>query len=57
VQAVEMLSASPDEQCAAMGDYNVAWELKDVSPRHHAARKGGLSNDSLLITDMLLFWI
>jgi len=29
VQAVEMLSASPDKQCAAMGDYNVAWELKD----------------------------
>ena len=29
VQAVEMLSASPDQQCAAMGDYNVAWELKD----------------------------
>lgn len=29
VQAVEMLAMSPEEQCAAMGDYNVAWELKD----------------------------
>jgi hypothetical protein len=29
VQAVQMLAQSPEEQCAAMGDYNVAWELKD----------------------------
>jgi len=29
VQAVEMLALSADAQCAAMGDYNVAWELKD----------------------------
>ncbi|MES2282712.1 MAG: hypothetical protein V4542_14970 [Pseudomonadota bacterium] len=29
VQAVEMLSRPPSEQCELMGDYNVAWELKD----------------------------
>ena len=29
IQAVEMLSLAPEQQCAAMGDYNVAWELKD----------------------------
>lgn len=29
VQAVEMLSTSPEEQCELMGDYNFAWELKD----------------------------
>jgi hypothetical protein len=29
LNAVEMLSASPDAQCDSMGDYNVAWELKD----------------------------
>ncbi|MCW5649578.1 MAG: hypothetical protein KIS62_07535 [Ramlibacter sp.] len=29
VQAVEMLAMSAEVQCAAMGDYNVAWELKD----------------------------
>lgn len=29
VQAVEMLALPAEEQCAAMGDYNVAWELKD----------------------------
>jgi hypothetical protein len=26
---VEILAAQPDEQCSLMGDYNVAWELKD----------------------------
>ncbi len=29
VDAVEMLCSPPEKQCAAMGDYNVAWELKD----------------------------
>ena len=29
VQAVEMLAAPAEEQCMLMGDYNVAWELKD----------------------------
>lgn len=29
LQAVQMLSLPAEEQCAAMGDYNVAWELKD----------------------------
>ncbi|WP_457417712.1 hypothetical protein [Roseateles sp. P5_E7] len=28
-QAVEMLSLAVVEQCNAMGNYNVAWELKD----------------------------
>lgn len=29
VHALGMLATSADEQCTAMGDYNVAWELKD----------------------------
>lgn len=29
VDALEMLAASASEQCSAMGDYNVAWELKE----------------------------
>jgi hypothetical protein len=29
VQAVAMLASSAEEQCVSMGDYNVAWELKD----------------------------
>jgi hypothetical protein len=29
VQALGMLASSAVEQCEAMGDYNVAWELKD----------------------------
>ena len=29
VQALEMLGQPAEQQCAAMGDYNVAWELKD----------------------------
>ena len=29
VEAVQMLASTPEEQCAAMGDINVAWELKD----------------------------
>lgn len=28
-EALEMLAAEAEEQCAAMGDFNVAWELKD----------------------------
>lgn len=29
LNALEMLASSPEEQCRQMGDYNVAWELKD----------------------------
>ncbi|HCB13964.1 MAG TPA: hypothetical protein DEP36_10415 [Gammaproteobacteria bacterium] len=29
LNAVEMLASSPKEQCRQMGDYNVAWELKE----------------------------
>ncbi|EER60554.1 hypothetical protein AcdelDRAFT_1891 [Acidovorax delafieldii 2AN] len=29
IDAVQMLASSPEDQCAAMGDFNVAWELKD----------------------------
>ena len=29
LDAVEMLAAEPEDQCSMMGDYNVAWELKD----------------------------
>ncbi|SFU47955.1 hypothetical protein SAMN04489707_1005121 [Paenacidovorax caeni] len=29
IDAVEMLAMPAAEQCQAMGDYNVAWELKD----------------------------
>jgi hypothetical protein len=29
LNALEMLASSPDEQCQQMGNYNVAWELKE----------------------------
>jgi len=29
LNAVAMLASSPEEQCQLMGNYNVAWELKD----------------------------
>ena len=29
LDAVATLAAEPENQCALMGDYNVAWELKD----------------------------
>jgi len=29
LQALEILSRDPERQCKEMGDYNVAWELKD----------------------------
>lgn len=28
-EALQMLASSAEEQCALMGNYNVAWELKD----------------------------
>jgi len=28
-EALAVLAASPEEQCEAMGNFNVAWELKD----------------------------
>jgi len=28
-EALEMLAGEPEQQCEAMGDFNVAWELKD----------------------------
>jgi hypothetical protein len=29
LNALEMLASSPEDQCSQMGDYNVAWELKE----------------------------
>lgn len=29
LNAVEILASLPEEQCCAMGNYNVAWELKE----------------------------
>ena len=29
LNAVEMLASPPEEQCRLMGNYNVAWELKE----------------------------
>ena len=29
LNSVEMLASSPEEQCRLMGNYNVAWELKE----------------------------
>jgi len=29
IDAVTTLASNPDEACERMGDYNVAWELKD----------------------------
>ena len=46
IQAVEMLSLAPEQQCAAMGDYNVAWELKDdVGAGKYMVGQGFLSSD------------
>jgi hypothetical protein len=44
ISAVEMLAAPPDEQCRLMGDYNVAWELKeDVGAGRYLVNRGYLS--------------
>ena len=46
VQAVQMLALSPEEQCASMGDYNVAWELKDdVQAGKYFAGQGYLNSE------------
>lgn len=46
VQAVEMLALSPADQCAAMGDCNVAWELKDdVQAGKYFAGQGYLNSE------------
>jgi hypothetical protein len=43
LNAVEMLAASPNEQCELMGDYNVAWELKeDVQAGRYLLGRGYL---------------
>lgn len=44
VQALEMLALPANAQCAAMGDYNVAWELKeDVQTGKYMVGQGYLS--------------
>lgn len=44
LNAVEMLSSPAEEQCRLMGDYNVAWELKDdVSAGRYLVGRGYLS--------------
>ena len=46
VNALEMLAASPGEQCQLMGNYNVAWELKDdVSAGQYLVGQGYLSRE------------
>lgn len=46
LNAVEMLAASPEEQCQLMGNYNVAWELKeDVSTGKYLVGRGFLSEE------------
>jgi hypothetical protein len=46
VQAVEMLAMPAEAQCAAMGDYNVAWELKDdVQAGKFMVSRGYLSSE------------
>lgn len=45
LNAIEMLSSSPEDQCELMGDYNVAWELKDdVSAGQYLIGRGFLTN-------------
>lgn len=44
LDAVETLAAGPEEQCSMMGDYNVAWELKDdVQAGRYLLGRGYLS--------------
>lgn len=44
IRAVEMLSYPPEQQCSAMGDYNVAWEMKeDVAAGKFLVGRGHLS--------------
>lgn len=46
INAVEMLATSAEEQCQIMGNYNVAWELKeDVSAGKYLVGRGFLSED------------
>ena len=46
INAVEMLADSPEEQCAAMGNFNVAWELKeDVSAGQYLVKRGYLTEE------------
>jgi len=45
INAVEMLASPPEEQCEAMGNFNVAWELKeDVSAGQFLVKRGYLSD-------------
>lgn len=44
IEALQMLTLQPMDQCAAMGDYNVAWELKDdVQAGKYLLNRGHLS--------------
>jgi Asp-tRNA(Asn)/Glu-tRNA(Gln) amidotransferase A subunit family amidase len=44
LQALEMLAETPENQCQLMGDYNVAWELKeDVAAGRYLVNRGYLS--------------
>ena len=44
IRAVEVLSYPAEKQCSAMGDYNVAWEMKDdVAAGKYLAGRGYLS--------------
>lgn len=47
INAVEMLAASAEEQCALMGNYNVAWELKeDVAAGRFLVDRGYLNESA-----------
>jgi hypothetical protein len=47
INAVDMLASSAEEQCALMGNYNVAWELKeDVSNGRYLLGRGYLSESA-----------
>jgi hypothetical protein len=44
LNAIEMLASSPEEQCRLMGNYNVAWELKeDVQAGKYLVGRGYLT--------------
>lgn len=46
LHALEFLAASPEQQCQKMGDYNVAWELReDVSAGKYLVGRGYLSSE------------
>jgi hypothetical protein len=55
VEALRVLAAPPVQQCEAVGDYNVAWELKDdVLDGRYLLGRGFLSDSQEVAVSHLL---